>query len=79
MIALSNVSRSKTVDQEVRRDSMRVLDRLVEYTLDKLAYPDGGFVYRKFKGRDLRLNSLRWSQALLCHGLAEYVRLKLES
>lgn|GEM_PF-4360165 len=57
----------------LREQSSIVLDRLVQYTVDNLTYPDGGFVYRRYKGRTMRLDSLRWSQAMLCHGLAGFL------
>lgn len=76
ILVLTSILRSQSVNPALLQESKSTLDKLVAFTLDNLAYPDGGFVYRQFKGKKLRLNSLRWSQALLCHALAEYVRLK---
>lgn len=49
-------------------------DRLAAYVVRRMAYPDGGFVYRRWPLKAMRLDSLRWADALLCHALAEYCR-----
>ena len=73
ILVLFKAANDTRISLELREQSGKVLDLLIQYTIDHLAYPDGGFVYRKYKGRTMRLDSLRWSQAMLVHGLAEYL------
>jgi hypothetical protein len=70
--ALIEGSRCDALPSAMRDECAETADRLVGYIVREMAYPDGGFVYRNWHGRKMRLDSLRWADALLCQGLAEY-------
>lgn len=73
ILVLTKAIHETRINTELREQAAAVLDRLVRYTMDKMSYPDGGFVYRIFRQRPMRLDSLRWSQAMLVHGFAAYL------
>lgn len=78
LLLFGAVLRRKDVGDELSQAVFERMIGLVGFVLHFMSYPDGGFVYRMYKGRNLRLNSLRWAQALLCHGLAEYLLVEQE-
>lgn len=59
------------LDAELRSECRATVRRLARYTIDNMAFPDGGFVYRRYSHRAMRVDSMRWAQALMVHALAE--------
>lgn len=72
LMVLSQACCSPFLDVSQRDRARAALNLLVCYVIRHMAYPDGGFIYRKSKWATMRLDSLRWAQAILCHGLAAY-------
>ncbi|MBS1723724.1 MAG: hypothetical protein JSS66_12315 [Armatimonadetes bacterium] len=71
MLLLTKVLQSRIVSDELLGKVSSTLERLLEYSLAELMFPDGGFAYRRYPRATMRIDSLRWAQALMCHGLAE--------
>jgi hypothetical protein len=74
LLALVNAAGSEHLEPRLREECRRMAGLLVTYIVRNLAYPDGGFVYRVWRWKRMRLDSLRWADALMCEALAEYCR-----
>lgn len=77
LTTLVRTSTCQVIPAELRRRSRERLDSLVSYVMSPaMMDSDGCFVYRIWGRRRMRLESLRWAQALICQGLGEYLLLR---
>ncbi|MCW5937033.1 MAG: hypothetical protein KIT11_06995 [Fimbriimonadaceae bacterium] len=72
VLTLVRAVRSPWVEAKLRARAVDTLHRLVGYIVRDMMYGDGGFIYRRWPLNAMRIDSMRWAQALLCQGLAEY-------
>lgn len=74
LLTLTHVLTHPHIKPELKTEAKTTLANLASYvTSSKMMAPDGCFVYRIWPQKTMRLESLRWAQALVCHGLAEYL------
>ncbi|MGE3127783.1 MAG: hypothetical protein AB7F50_12070 [Fimbriimonadaceae bacterium] len=71
VLALLRAECCETLEHGLRAECREVRDRLVGFIVREMAYPGGGFFYRQWPVATMRLDSLRWANALLCQALAE--------
>lgn len=71
VLALLKAERCASLDEGTRAECAEVRQRLTAFIVREAAYPGGGFFYRQWPLATMRLDSLRWANALLCQALAE--------
>ncbi len=76
LLLLSRICKSAVIEPENRQRSRETLEKLAGFvTSPVMMFKDGCFIYRIWGMRKMRLESLRWAQGLICHGLIEYLLL----
>lgn len=76
LVMLSLACQHEGVREDLRVTSRETLDRLASYMTGRMMEKDGCFLYRIWPQKAMRLESLRWAQALVCQGLAMFCELR---
>lgn len=72
VLTLLRAAECDHLDAGLQGEAREFCGRLVGFVAREMASPGGGFFYRQWPLATMRLDSLRWANALLCQGLAEF-------
>ena len=73
ILTLQEAKESPHLSSGLRERAQARQEALIRFVVRNMMYRDGCFYYRAWKVKKMRVESLRWAQALICHGLAEYL------